>query len=42
MKREASPQEYLDAAGERRAEAVRLYEADLYGGAVYLAAVSVE
>lgn len=42
MKREASPQEYLDAAGERRAEAVQLYQADLFGGAVYLAGVSVE
>jgi HEPN domain-containing protein len=42
MKREGSLRDYLDAAGERFQEAKDLYRLGRFGGATYLAGVSVE
>jgi HEPN domain-containing protein len=42
VKREGTPRDYLDAAAERFQEAKDLYRLERYGGATYLAGVSIE
>jgi hypothetical protein len=42
MRRQATPRDYLDAAADRAQDARDLYRAERFGGAIYLAGVSIE
>ncbi len=42
MRRVGSPREYLDAAADRAQDSKDLYRTERFGGAIYLAGVSIE